>query len=76
MTDDAVPLETLVGALDIVGRLKGIERALLALSDAIANLQIMVTAMEIARVASAPLPPPIPPYQHLGNSNIYTFPVC
>jgi len=63
-----VPLGTLVGALDIIGRLKGIERALLVLSDAVANLQIMVTAAEIARVAA--VPPPIlnpPPVWLSGN---------
>lgn len=67
-----VPLDTLVGALDIVGRLKSIERSIRALSDNIANLQIMVTAMEIARVAESV--PPLAPNPYLPG--IYTYPHC
>lgn len=44
-----VPVDIMIGALDIIGRLRGIERAIQQLSDAVANLQIMVTAAEIAR---------------------------
>jgi hypothetical protein len=51
-----VPLDTLVGALDIIGRLKGIERAIQVLSDEVANLHIMFTAAEIARTLAQPLP--------------------
>lgn len=72
MSDEEVPLGALVGALDIVGRLKSIERNLRVLSDAIANLQIMVTAMEIARV-TAPVPQATPnPYL----PGIYTANYC
>lgn len=71
MTEPAeLPLDTLVGAIDIISRLKGIERNLLILSDAIANLQILVTAMEIAR--TTPVPAPMAPNPYLPG--IYTFP--
>lgn len=46
-------LDVLVGALDLIGRLKRIERAVGMLSDAIANLQIMVTAEALARIQAA-----------------------
>lgn len=46
-------LPVLVGALDLIGRLKRIERAVDTLSDAIANLQIMVTAEALARIQAA-----------------------
>jgi hypothetical protein len=56
-------LSTLVGALDIISRLKRIERSVDILSDAIANLQIMMTAEVLARAhadALRSMPVPLP----------------
>lgn len=53
-------LPILVGALDLIGRLKRIERSIDMLSDAIGKLEIMVTAEVLARVAAEASQYPVP----------------